>query len=85
MDKKHAADKLVYNSMRWNSTRYLPKGDDEFILMDKIVEIIDKAVEDATKEIGSIKIDKKKLIGQMEREAKKIARDPPKRFFDNCF
>jgi len=85
MDKKHASDKLEFNRMRWNSTRYLAKGDDEFLLMDKVVEIIDKVAEDATKEFSSIKFDKRKLTEKIEREAKRVAKNPPKRFFDNCF
>jgi len=85
MDKKHASDKLEFNRLRWNSTRYLAKGDDEFLLMDKIVEIIDKVAEDATQELKSIKFDKKKMVAKMERDAKKIAMAPPKRFFNNGF
>jgi hypothetical protein len=41
-DKKAANDKLEFNKYRYNSRRYLPKGEDEFLLMDKIVEIIDR-------------------------------------------
>jgi hypothetical protein len=57
LDKKNATDKLEFNKLRWNS-RYLAKGDDEFVLMDKIVEIVDKVVVDESKELSKIIIDK---------------------------
>jgi hypothetical protein len=72
LDKKAATDKLEFNKLRWNS-RYLAKGDDEYVLMDKIVEIVDKVVSDESKELSKIKIDKKKFSADAEKEAKRIA------------
>lgn len=85
LDKKDASDKLEFNRLRWNSTRYLAKGDDEFLLMDKMVEIIDKVADETTKQLNAMKIDKKKTIQEAEREAKKIAQSPPTRFFNSGF
>lgn len=65
-DKKDADEKLAHNRLRWNSYRHLKKGDDEFLLMDKIVEIIDRVVEENNKELNSIKYDKNKIISQAE-------------------
>jgi hypothetical protein len=45
LDKQAAADKLDAKRYRWNSQRFLPKSDDEYLLMDKIVETIDRVVE----------------------------------------
>jgi hypothetical protein len=84
LDKKAATDKLEFNKLRWNS-RYLAKGDDEFVLMDKIIEIVDKLVVDETKELSKMKIDKKKHTQDIEKEAKRIAQSPRKAFFNNGF
>lgn len=84
LDKKAADDKLEFNKLRWNS-RYLAKGEDEFILMDKIVEIIDKVVDDEVRELGKIKVDKNKYTEDAEKEAKRIAQSPRKAFFQNGF
>jgi hypothetical protein len=72
LDKKAATDKLEFNKLRWNS-RYLAKGDDEYVLMDKVVEIVDKVVEDESRELNKMKIDKKKHTSDIEKEAKRIA------------
>jgi hypothetical protein len=53
--------------------------------MDKIVEIIDKVADDTTKELNATKIDKKRIISQLESEARNIAQSPPKRFFSSGF
>ena len=85
LDKQDASDKLDHNRLRWNSYRHLPKGDNEFLLMDKMVEIIDTVVAENTKELNSTKFDKKKITKEIEDQAKKLAKNPQKRFFRSGF
>ena len=61
LDKEDADKQIAYRKVRWNQ-RLMKKGEEEFVLMDKVVQIIDQVAKDAEKEFKSIKVDKDKYI-----------------------
>ena len=68
-DKKNAKDHLDFYSLRWNSQRYMAKSDDEFILMDKIVEIADKVANEQAKGMNVSKGYEEEMLETIELEA----------------
>lgn len=85
LDKKAASDKLENKKIRWNSQRNLAKGEDEFILMDKIVEIIDKVAIDQIEAMKAQNLNKFDIKCEIEKEAERIAKYPRKSFFTDAF
>lgn len=65
----------------------LTKGDEEFVLMDRIVTAVDRAVEDQRRKAKeeAANVDWESVGQSLEEEAKKKAKSPPRVFFSDAF
>ena len=65
LDKEDAAKTVEHRKLR-TTTRRLPKGEEEYVLMDKIVEIIDNAIETQKKALIDSEFGKDHIVPDKE-------------------